>query len=61
MIDIRIGNVKHDGACNYCLRGELNKTKDGLSYPYKKVYLLYGINILSVICEKCLNKIKEMI
>lgn len=60
MININIGTVNRDGACNYCNRGELCKTMTGLKYPYKKVYILSGNYISTVICEECLKKLKEI-
>lgn len=54
-MNYRIEKVKHYGSCNFCQKGELTKTKIGLKYPYKKVYVIVGNSLEIRICKKCLT------
>jgi len=57
-MDVKISYLKTDnGSCNFCNRGELNKSGHGLVYPYEFVYDFgrsSGNGLRASICEDCL-------
>ena len=48
-------DIKTEGACNYCDKGQLNKESNGLSYPYKKVIEINGTGVSTRFCSECLS------
>lgn len=54
-------NVRRDAtSCNFCQKGELNKNKNGLVYPYENVVKFIrdnGNGLCACICEECLDEL----
>lgn len=49
-----------NGSCNFCNKGILNSTQDGLVYPYKVVYTFSrgeGEGISPRACHNCMEEL----
>ena len=49
------------GSCNYCDRGILNESQNGLIYPYEYVYLIKGKYLAPRMCESCLIELHNFL
>ena len=51
------------GACNFCRSGRLNRTGNGLIYPYRTVYELSGVGsgLVVRVCTACAVEFKKEI
>lgn len=53
-------SIREAGTCVFCQRGELQKSKVGLKYPYRTVYVLRGNTLVVAICEECIKIIQKI-
>jgi len=51
--------TNNSGSCCFCCRGKLLKSRIGLKFPYRLIYVLRGNSIAITICEECIKIIKQ--
>jgi len=57
---IEVVGIEH-GSCNECSKGRLKENRQGLTYPYRKVYqILIGMNNIRL-CGECFEDLKKLI
>lgn len=59
---VRKENIKQESvSCNFCDKGELNQSKNGLVYPYSEVvsFSREGNGVRASICEECLIELNK--
>jgi len=62
-MDLKKVNVKESGSsCNFCHKGEINPSRQGLIYPYDYVYEFgrTGGGLRPCICEECLQELIKL-